>query len=1046
MSSDIEIMFTLVIKDKGKIFAKKIKLDETGALAKDSRPCKIKKATGMVKIVHSLKQLVKFFKEGALNKALIHGIPKSHCDIKPDEKFSIIAKWLRSKGKKGLTRTADNFQYPDSDALAVFDYDPDESQPYYTPDELIDIISKVVPGFREAEKVINYSVSSHIYDKEGNNLSGETPGYHIYFLVKTGSDIQRFVKILEKRLWLAGYGYIKNSKSGSQLIRGVIDIAVFSPERLDFIAPPVLGPGLFQRKPDPIYIEGSVLDTSLIKDLTSQEEKEFTDLVNKAKSENKPQAAIIKNQYIETEADAFVEETKNSAKPLSKAEALDIVRSRANGELDLNDVLNFDTLGQVSVQDVLADPEKYDEESLSDPLEPEEGSNKAKFFANLDKGYPPKIHSFLHGGQTYTFSNKKSVTKVRNEIEAILKTNDGKISSEQWFEVIHNANLDKSDRNKMLKFLVDEKVGTKRELNGVYKQMAEDKDAQNRKQELEQQNTGREMIECDPSQLNQMVNRTEEALMKNSTWLYFRYGGRPCYTDDHLDQKGNSIQNTEIREFGRDSLALMIDQSVCFFKLSKSGMTPIGVPKEVLGAILDNPRSKVWSIKGMVCHPIILSDGTIVYTNGIDEKSGVLLHLRDQSFKPVADHPGLEDAQKAVKFLYETFFKEFCFIKTETDKQGGYQLLAVVSIAMLLTSVVRKVIDLAPGFLVNANIQGSGKTTLVRICHILLTGYDLPVSSLSGSPEEIQKQMLAMLIKSPPMVCFDNISDGAELRNQVISRIMTSPYYAGRVLGKSHEITVPTNTTVSFTGNNVSLAADLLRRFLIVTLSSDTDRPEATVYKNPDIVQHCRENRLDALQACLTIIKAFIAEGSPVDSAKIPSSGFPQWDQMVRLPLLWATGIDIWDSVSLSRTQSTEQQSIQGFIDALYDVYGRKEFTAKNLHYLMVNHENDQTRNYGYQDNGDTEILDQIYEDHDELITHAANLVPKNWKEYRSFVHILKKLKGRVVNGKKLMHKTNSSGNKGRYYIELTDPDLIEAEKKLLAAENYPKEQSDTKK
>jgi len=216
MSSDKEIMFTMVIKDKGKIFAKKIKLDETGALVKDSRPCKIKKATGMVKTVHSLKQLVKFFKEGALNKALIHGIPKSHCDIKPDEKFSIIAKWLRSKGKKGLTRTADNFQYPDSDALAVFDYDPDESQPYYTPDELIDIISKVVPGFREAEKVINYSVSSHIYDKEGNNLSGETPGYHIYFLVKTGSDIQRFVKILEKRLWLAGYGYIKNYKRGRQ--------------------------------------------------------------------------------------------------------------------------------------------------------------------------------------------------------------------------------------------------------------------------------------------------------------------------------------------------------------------------------------------------------------------------------------------------------------------------------------------------------------------------------------------------------------------------------------------------------------------------------------------------------------------------------------------------------------------------------------------------------------------------------------------------------------------------------------------------------------
>ncbi len=1043
MSSDKNYMLTVLTNHKGRPVSKSITLNATGSLVKDSSLCRITKATGKVLVGNGLEKFAEALKSPNQNQAIIHGIPKSHCNIKPDEPFAIVSKRQKKRGAKGITRTKDNFQDSDSVALAVLDYDPDESQPYYTPDKTIDIISEVVPGFREAEKVINYSTSSYIYDKDGNNLSGETPGYHIYFLVKNGSDIQRFVKILEKLLWLAGYGYIKNSKSGSQLIRGVIDIAVFSPERLDFIAPPVLGPGLVQRKPDPIYIEGSVLDTSLIKDLTQQEEKEFTDLVNKAKSENKPQAAIIQNQYIETAADAFVEETKTSAKPLSKAEALDIVRRRANGELDLNDVLNFDTLGQVSVQEVLADPEKYDEESLSDPLEPEEGSNKAKFFANLDKGYPPKIHSFLHGGQTYTFSNKKSVTKVRNEIEAILKTNDGKISSEQWFEVIHSANLDKSDRNKMLKFLVDEKVGTKRELNGVYKQMAEDKDAEKQKQELEQNNNGRVVIEYQPDNLNQMVDETMKALVDVPNELQdCRYGGCACYVDDN----SSSYRYPIIMRHTFESMHLGIDQSATFLYIKGKGSTFGKIPTDVVKSILNHPNPSVPEIFGMVFHPIIHPDGTVNATNGIDEKSGVLLHLRNQHFKPVADHPGLEDAQKAVKFLYKTFFKEFCFIKTQTDIQGGYQLLAVVSIAMLLTSVVRKVIDLAPGFLVNANIQGSGKTTLVRICHILLTGYDLSVSSLSGSPEEIQKQMLAMLIKSPPMVCFDNISDGAELRNQVISRIMTSQYYTGRVLGKSQEITVPTNTTVSFTGNNVSLAADLLRRFLIVTLSSDTERPEATVYKNPDIVQHCRENRQDALQACLTIIKAFIAEGSPVDSAKIPSSGFPQWDQMVRLPLLWATGIDIWDSVSLSRTQSTEQQSIQGFIDALYDVYGRKEFTAKNLHYLMVKRENDQTRNYGYQDNGDTEILAQIYEDHDELITHAANLVPKNWKEYRSFVHILKKLKDRVVNGKKLMHKTNSSGNKGRYYIELIDPDLIEAEKKLLAAENSPKEQSDTKK
>jgi hypothetical protein len=57
-------------------------------------------------------------------------------------------------------------------------------------------------------------------------------------------------------------------------------------------------------------------------------------------------------------------------------------------------------LGEVEVADILADPDRYNGETLSDPLEGSEyGSGKAKIYSN--GGGDVRIHSFAHGGQTF---------------------------------------------------------------------------------------------------------------------------------------------------------------------------------------------------------------------------------------------------------------------------------------------------------------------------------------------------------------------------------------------------------------------------------------------------------------------------------------------------------------------------------------------------------------------------------------------------------------------------------------------------------------------
>jgi len=1044
MSLDNEFKCTLVSKPSNKLMTKMINKDETGKLIKDAGPCKMLNGTGEILVGAGLSKFAESLKAVPKNTALVHGIPKEHLDLKPEQRFSIVARRQKDKGAKGITRTRDNFYYPASGALTMFDYDHDESQLYYSHEDFMTTISEVIPEFSEVEKVINFSASSYIYDVTGNKLSGDTPGYHIYFIVKDGSDLKRFAKVLEKRLWLAGYGWIMISKSGSLLVRCLIDTAIYSPERLDFIAPAHCGPGLEQRKPDPIHIEGSILDTRCVSDLTAQEEKQYTDMVEQAKALVKPQAEAKKKQYVEDGADVLVKERENSSTPISKAEAREVMAGRIKQELNYNDSLYFDQLGTVKVQDVLRNLEKYDECSMKDPLEPEEGQNKAMFFANRDKDRLPIIHSFLHGGQTYTFSNKKSFIQVITQLEYLLKANgEVELTSEQWFDVLYNANFEKIDLNRALEYLVDADVGTKRDLNRIYKEMAEAKDIEKKKRELERKSQGRVCIETDPANLIRTISDVEKAILENPGGLqYFNFGGQLSYVYDQGVQGGNgqSSQYPEIRSYTRDNLPLKIDEVAYFSKMQEKGPKSISPPKDVINAMLDNPYSKAPSIEGMVCHPIILPDGTIVDKSGIDERSNVLLNLGEQQFKPVPEHPELEAAKGSVKFLYDTFFKEFSYKDTPVDLKDGYQLLMVVSIAMLLTCLVRKVIDLAPGFLVNANIQGSGKTTLVRICNIILTGFDMSVTSFSRSPEEIEKQILAMLKRCPLMLCFDNIWDGAELRDQTISKVMTSVSYTGRILGQTKEMTVPTKTVFIMTGNNVSFSSDLVRRFLIISLSSDTDRPENKVYKNPDIMQHCLKNKQDALHACLTIIKAYIDSGSPIDSTKIPSSGFSQWDQMVRFPLLWATGIDILASVNLSREQSTEQQSFQGLIDGIFSLYHRNPFTAKRLHGCLLAHERDQHRTFalGSYDVGKQDEFSEAYNLIDEIITHVTNIAPGGWENFRGFVHIFKKLKDRVISGKKLIYKTNSSGNNGRYYIELVDPVLIAAEEARIAGKEPP--------
>lgn len=164
-----------------------------------------------------------------------------------------------------IARTQRHFQFPAGPGVMLLDHDgmPGES---LDADELRQRIVAAVPELAEAPMLIRQSVSAGVRGPDGALL---TPygKWHAYIAVSDARLIPDAAEALELRLWAAGVGWCDVSANGSALRRTLVDLAVLSPERLDFCAAPELGEGLTQeRLPSKFYGDpAATFDLSRIK-------------------------------------------------------------------------------------------------------------------------------------------------------------------------------------------------------------------------------------------------------------------------------------------------------------------------------------------------------------------------------------------------------------------------------------------------------------------------------------------------------------------------------------------------------------------------------------------------------------------------------------------------------------------------------------------------------------------------------------------------------------------------------------------------------------
>jgi ribosomal protein S16 len=183
----------------------------------------------------------------AHNQALTLGIPlNGRTSAKVTTRAGIQK--LRAAGTSDgyIARDLEHLGWPVGQGLGLFDHDGEKA-----PEELLALLTQAVPEFSDVALLAVPSSSHGIARASDGQLLRPRHGWHLYFVAAQAHQIGRLKALLEQRL----PAHIKRSKSGARLKRYDFDLAVFSPERLDFGGATFLGAGLVKQAPAPFLLQ-----------------------------------------------------------------------------------------------------------------------------------------------------------------------------------------------------------------------------------------------------------------------------------------------------------------------------------------------------------------------------------------------------------------------------------------------------------------------------------------------------------------------------------------------------------------------------------------------------------------------------------------------------------------------------------------------------------------------------------------------------------------------------------------------------------------------
>jgi putative DNA primase/helicase len=326
-------------------------------------------------------------------------------------------------------------------------------------------------------------------------------------------------------------------------------------------------------------------------------------------------------------------------------------------------------------------------------------------------------------------------------------------------------------------------------------------------------------------------------------------------------------------------LGRVLGQAARWESVNRKGeATPIDPPKEIveqIGAMIEE-----WPfapLHGVIGTPTLRPDGSLLTTEGYDPATGLVL-FAPPPMPPIPPEPTKRDALDALATL-NGLLVDFPFAEDQASSDGVNRSVAM---SMLMTPVLRAAMMVVPMHVVTAPTAGTGKSFLADLAAVLATGDRCPVISVSAEPAETEKRLIAAALAQHPIVLLDNVT--GLLFGDFLCQATERPTLQIRPLGTSNEVRIVNTFSVFANGNNLTIAADNVRRTIQCALDANREDPEAREFtSNP--VASVLADRGKYVAAALTIARAYGIAGRPGCLPPLPS--YEGWSNTVRSALVW---------------------------------------------------------------------------------------------------------------------------------------------------------------
>ena len=876
------------------ILSKRISLNDDGSVRSDGTACLM--INGLARRVHltGMDELSQLVDSLSSNEAIALGALRADLP----EQVEIVTKkqlsGLNGAAHPGLiARSSGNIVYrPAKAAVVLFDYDEKGMPPQMrTRIETLGGFGRamltVLPEIATSARMMRASTSAGLNRLDTGEKLASSGGLHLYVLIQDGQDVDRCLRTAHDRCWLSGFGWMMVGAAGQLLERSIVDRMVGAPERLVFEGAPVLIPPLAQdaASRQPQVRDGEPLDTvAACPPLTILEQSRLRGLRAQEAQRLAPASATARAAFVAKQSKKIVERTGI----LPKA-AMRIVERQCDGVLLPDVLLLFDdpALANITVADVLADPERFEGSTLADPLEGVEyGTCKAKVLRRADG--TPWIHSFAHG---------RTVYELRYDATAIGATLANAPKDEVaalFVKLALCADLTDGE-TEALRNAVAQRAGIgRRTLATTLKKAQQERLKQRHHEEQErraaERRDPRPQIAAPASDapwlpqmrlLNDVLGSScdPEPPMRDVDGFVTRVRLRRVQGLHELTADGANETETEesrlpapelplLTRLDDAQLAELIEQHIDY---TDDADRSVHLAAPFVRHFVCRHDTALPLVAAVTTLPIVLPNGTILSGRGLDRKRGIVFRVSNEL---QATLPGPESCTpvavaQAMRFLCDVWM---------LDVATGYDGKCVL-VGLALSVLERLLLPERPAFFVTAGQRGGGKTTIINMLSTAVLGRRAAACAWSSSEEERRKSLFSYLLEGVPLLVWDNIPRATAIACPSLERALTAESYCDRVLGETGIRTASAATVMAFTGNNVGPKGDMASRSLAARLTVDRVDPENREFTHENPIAWTEAHRGRILGALYTVLI-----GNPRLRAADPSAAetrFKAWWHLV---------------------------------------------------------------------------------------------------------------------------------------------------------------------